>query len=66
MPILPPIHFDRWIEEHKNLLQPPVNNYCIQRGDFIVMVVGGPNKRTDYHINETEVTIEKMEKGKNS
>ena len=40
-----PIHFPSWVEEHRHLLQPPVNNFCIQRGDFIVMVVGGPNKR---------------------
>ncbi|KAK9763688.1 3-hydroxyanthranilic acid dioxygenase [Basidiobolus ranarum] len=52
--VLPPINFKEWIEEHKDKLQPPVNNYLIQKGDFIVMAVGGPNKRNDYHINETE------------
>jgi len=49
-----PIHFARWIEENEHLLQPPVNNYLLQRGDFIVMALGGPNARTDYHINQTE------------
>ncbi|KAI8056846.1 3-hydroxyanthranilic acid dioxygenase, partial [Syncephalis plumigaleata] len=52
--LLPPINFARWVEEHKHLLQPPVNNYLVQRGDFIIMAVGGPNARTDYHVNETE------------
>ncbi|KAL1917334.1 uncharacterized protein VTP21DRAFT_4990 [Calcarisporiella thermophila] len=49
-----PINFSKWIEENADKLQPPVNNYLVQRGDFIIMAVGGPNKRTDYHVNETE------------
>ncbi|KAF9331162.1 3-hydroxyanthranilic acid dioxygenase [Linnemannia elongata] len=32
-----PINFGKWIEEHKDKLQPPVNNYLVQRGDFIIM-----------------------------
>jgi 3-hydroxyanthranilate 3,4-dioxygenase len=45
----------RWIEEHRALLKPPVGNKMIyDGGDFIVMVVGGPNSRKDYHFDPAE------------
>jgi 3-hydroxyanthranilate 3,4-dioxygenase len=47
-----PINLNAWIAEHRDLLKPPVGNKCIVDGDFIVMVVGGPNARTDYHWDE--------------
>lgn len=52
MSLLPPLDLQRWIDEHRALLKPPVGNKCIVDGDFIVMVVGGPNARTDYHYDE--------------
>lgn len=47
-----PIPLARWIDEHRHLLKPPVGNKCIVDGDFIVMVVGGPNERRDWHVDE--------------
>ncbi|HHP7240418.1 MAG TPA: 3-hydroxyanthranilate 3,4-dioxygenase [Cyclobacteriaceae bacterium] len=56
MPIQRPFDFKNWINEHRDLLKPPVGNQQVYKNnkDFIVMVVGGPNSRKDYHYNETE------------
>jgi 3-hydroxyanthranilate 3,4-dioxygenase len=47
------LNFQKWIDEHRSLLKPPVGNKQVyEDADFIVMVVGGPNSRKDYHIDE--------------
>jgi 3-hydroxyanthranilate 3,4-dioxygenase len=44
-----------WIDAHRAELKPPVGNKVIWPGrDYIVMAVGGPNARTDFHVNEGE------------
>ena len=48
--MLPPINFQKWINDNRHLLKPPVLNQAIlAEDDFIVQIVGGPNIRTDYH-----------------
>lgn len=57
-----PINFKRWIDEHRGLLKPPVGNAQIWADrEFMVTVVGGPNARTDYHINEGEEFFYQLE-----
>ena len=52
MSLSPAFNLQAWVDEHRHLLQPPVGNKCIVDGDFIVMIVGGPNARTDFHVEE--------------
>lgn len=55
MALLSTINFKKWIDENRHLLKPPVGNKMVwENREFIVMVVGGPNARTDYHVNEGE------------
>jgi 3-hydroxyanthranilate 3,4-dioxygenase len=56
MSIARPFNFKQWIDEHRHLLKPPVGNQQVYKDnkDYIVMVVGGPNARKDYHYNESE------------
>lgn len=75
MAIAKPFNLQKWIDDNEDLLKPPVSNKNLyqEAGDFIVMIVGGPNARKDYHYNESEelfyqlrgdITVKIQEDGK--
>ena len=62
MQTLQPLNLHRWIDEHRALLKPPVGNKLIyQDSEFIVMAVGGPNARRDFHVDPAEEFFHQLE-----
>ncbi|HMO40654.1 MAG TPA: 3-hydroxyanthranilate 3,4-dioxygenase [Saprospiraceae bacterium] len=63
MALSKPFNLRGWIDEHRHLLKPPVGNQQVYKGndDYIVMVVGGPNGRKDYHWEDGEELFYQIE-----
>lgn len=63
MTIPKPFNLQKWIDENRDDLKPPVGNRNLYKdaGDYIVMIVAGPNARKDYHYNETEELFYQIE-----
>ena len=69
-----PFNLKAWVEENRHLLKPPVGNKMVWKdSEFLVMIVGGPNQRKDYHVEEGEeffyqiegdITLKIIEDGK--
>jgi 3-hydroxyanthranilate 3,4-dioxygenase len=60
--VLQPFDFKQWIDSHRHLLQPPVGNkQLFPNGDFVIMVVGGPNSRSDFHVDPGEEFFYQLE-----
>lgn len=67
------LNLKQWIDENREFLKPPVGNKMVwQNSEFLVMVVGGPNQRKDFHVEEGEeffyqvegdITVRIMEEG---
>ena len=71
-----PFNLKKWIDDNRHLLKPPVGNQQVYKGndDYIVMIVGGPNSRKDYHFQDGEelfyqlegdITLKTQQDGKN-
>ncbi len=61
--IAKPFNLQKWVDDNRHLLKPPVGNkqVYVENEDFIVMVVGGPNGRKDYHFEEGEELFYQLE-----
>ncbi len=55
-PKFKPFNFERWIEQNKEHLKPPVSNRTLfdEETEMVVMIVGGPNLRVDFHDDPVE------------
>lgn len=63
MSLSKPFNLQQWIDDHRHEFKPPVGNKQVFKtnDDFIVMVIGGPNKRKDFHYEEGEELFYQLE-----
>jgi 3-hydroxyanthranilate 3,4-dioxygenase len=62
MRISAPFNLKLWIDQNRHLLKPPVGNKLLfQDSQFIVMAVGGPNSRRDFHHDPGEEFFYQLE-----
>jgi len=60
--MLPPFDFRQWIDSHRHLLKPPVGNKLLfPVEDFVIMIVGGPNARSDFHVDPGQEFFHQVE-----
>ena len=45
-------HVQSWYESNRHLFDPPVCNKLMHKKQMTVMFVGGPNTRTDFHLDQ--------------
>ena len=55
-PTLTPFNFQDWIDRNSDQLKPPVSNKQLfdRKTGMVVMIVGGPNMRVDFHDDPVE------------
>jgi 3-hydroxyanthranilate 3,4-dioxygenase len=52
----------RWVDEHRDLLKPPVGAEMLWKdSQFLVLIVGGPNARRDFHIDPADEFFYQLE-----
>lgn len=62
MPRSAPFNLRLWVDQNRHLLRPPVGNKLLfQDSEFIVMAVGGPNSRKDFHHDPGEELFFQLE-----
>ena len=74
MKTLAAFNLKSWIDANRAQLKPPVGNKLLFRdSEFIIMVIGGPNDRRDFHVDpgdeffyqlEGDITLRTVQHGK--
>ena len=60
--LLKSFNLQGWIDEHHDMLKPPIGAQSIwQDSEFLIMVIGGPNARRDFHIDPADEFFYKLE-----